>query len=188
METGHGQTDPEPSSKKGMLSSRSSRLSSPPTNTLSVHSLTSGFLIHLTGGATEAQRRDQTVKCGRTLLGLSQRSPETQEALLSPPHTHTGDTPRVAHRAPRSTWAISRALMTAAKLNMLPIVPRSSAASWIVLCSSAARSSAEPVQPRMSTASMMDMVWNLWERSGQRGSDTRRGPGIGLKGPRPKAE
>lgn len=64
-------------------------------------------------------------------------------------------------RRTRSTWAISRAPMTAAKLNMLPIVPRNSAASWMVLCSSAARSSAEPVQPRISTASMMDMVWNL---------------------------
>ena len=59
--------------------------------------------------------------------------------------------------------------MTAAKLNMLPMVPRSSAASWMVLCRSAARSSAEPVQPRMSMASMMDMVWNLLERPGQRG-------------------
>ena len=59
--------------------------------------------------------------------------------------------------------------MTAAKLNMLPMVPRSSAASWMVLCRSAARSSAEPVQPRMSTASMMDMVWNLSEPPGQRG-------------------
>ena len=49
------------------------------------------------------------------------------------------------------------------------------AASWMVLCRSAARSSAEPVQPRMSMASMMDMVWNLLERPGQRGGAIQGG-------------
>jgi len=70
-----------------------------------------------------------------------------------------GTEPRPRGRRERPcTCVISRAFITAAKLNMFPMVLFSSAASWMVLWSRAARSSVLPVQPRMSTAIMMDMV------------------------------
>ena len=51
--------------------------------------------------------------------------------------------------------------MMAAKPNRFPRLLLSSAAIWIALCSKAALSSAVPVHPSTSTASMMDMVTNL---------------------------
>lgn len=156
-------------------------------------------LMYSTGGKTEAQRRE------RLGVGAAQRleNPALPGApspmLLSSSGITTqpsqrnaaqGDSPpEPALPGPLRTWAISRAPMTAAKLNMLPMVPRSSAASWMVLCRSAARSSAEPVQPRMSTASMMDMVWNLSQKPGQGGG--AKGPGgrggfLPLPGVRPR--
>ena len=59
------------------------------------------------------------------------------------------------------TCGSSRALITAAKPNMLPRLLFSSAANWMVLWSRAALSSVLPVQPSRSTATMMDMVLNL---------------------------
>lgn len=56
------------------------------------------------------------------------------------------------------TCGSSKALMMAANPNMLPMVPLSSAAIWIILCSKLALSSVVLVQPSTSTATVVAMV------------------------------